>query len=64
MKNDGVPVLESVAAIFAPICPLFPHTGHYHLAVTVVYEFNGLIEVAVQKRNQPQQSFSLIADAL
>ena len=62
MKNDGVPVLESVAAIFAPIC--LPHTGHYHLAVTVVYEFNGLIEVAVQKRNQPQQSFGFIADAL
>ena len=24
MKNDGVPVLDSVAAIFAPMCPLFP----------------------------------------
>ena len=24
MKNDGVPVEERVAAIFAPICPLLP----------------------------------------
>ena len=24
MKNDGVPVLDSVAAIFAPMCPLLP----------------------------------------
>ena len=24
MKNDGVPVLDSVAAILAPICPLLP----------------------------------------